>query len=189
MADIVRTQGEALPNSMKSAWRDMGDGTHALERAMQAIVNGAVISVTNPLPVGDTWAIAVLVDREDNDIDKAWVVPVGYEYQILGVYVEYNAEGAVAGNRQIVVEWQNDSGYVFGEARAGAILTQGQARKFSFASSQADLVTFRDTDFLTTPIPPAVFLPAGYALRVYENNAVDLTDNMHVYVHIARRVV
>ena len=189
MADIVRTQGEALPNSMKSAWRDMGDGTHALERATRTVVNNAVVSDTNPLPVGDIWEVTTLVNRADNDIDKAWVVPVGYEYQILGVYIEYNAEGAAAGNRQIVVQWQNDSGYTIGEVRAGAVFAQGAARKFTFGPALVDMFSFRDTDWLMSPLPPMIFLPAGYAIRVYEKGGFDETDNMHVYVHIARRVI
>jgi len=189
MADIVRTQGEALPNSMKSAWRDMGDGTHALERAMQAIVNGAVISVTNPLPVGDTWTVDTLIDRADNDIDKTWLVPDAREYQILGVYVEYNAEGPTAGNRQIVVEWRNVTNNVIGQVRVGAVLAQAAVGQFMLAPGLLDLTTVRDTDWLMTPMPLTLFLPAGYSLRVYESTGSDVTDNMHVSVHIKQRVV
>jgi len=35
MADIIREQGQHLPESMKSAWRERANGTHALERAVQ----------------------------------------------------------------------------------------------------------------------------------------------------------
>ena len=56
MADSVRAQGEQIPNSMQTRYRDMGDGTHALvvwtgETAANLQIGNEPVSPTNPVPV------------------------------------------------------------------------------------------------------------------------------------------
>jgi len=58
-----------------------------------------------------------------------------------------------------------------------------------FGSALADLVVFRDTDYLMTPLPPIV-LEAGDIVRIYDNNAVAAAaDDMIVQMQIAARTV
>lgn len=141
------------------------------------------------LTVSDNWDIQLLVDDSDNDSDKTFVVPTGYEYQVLSVWVEYAASGA-AGDRQVVVEWRTVVDNIIGQQRAGVTQAASETRYYMFGSSLADITSFRDTDYLMTPLPPGIFLEAGQDIRVYDNNAVAAAaDDMIVRILVARREV
>ena len=62
------------------------------------------------------------------------------------------------------------------------------AMRTRFAPGLPDLTAFRDTSYLQTPLPPSLILPAGYDVRVYDNNAVDASaDDMVVQMVVAER--
>ena len=97
---------------------------------------------------------------------------------------------ATAGDRQIVVQLQDAANDVIGEWRAGAVQAASLTRNYIFAPANADLTAFRDTDWIMTPFPPTIILPAGFQVRVYDNNAVDAAaDDMVVQLMVARRIV
>jgi len=63
MVDIVRKQGTGVPQDMYSRWRDMGDGTHALERYVQGEVEiPGGVAINGPIridgqPIGISGAV------------------------------------------------------------------------------------------------------------------------------------
>ena len=142
-----------------------------------------------PVEIVDTWSPLLVSDETADDSDKSFTVPANYMYQVLWIWVELTTTATV-GNRQMVVELQDDGADIIAQWRAGAVQAASLTRYYCFAPSNADLTAFRDTDYLMTPIPPTVVLPASYVIRVYDNNAVAAAaDDMVVQMMVARRAV
>lgn len=147
------------------------------------------VGAVNPIPVVDTWGIILVSDEALNDSDKTLTVPAGFEYQILWIWVEFASDGG-AGNRQLQIDLRDAADDVIGQIRVGITQAASLTRYYMFAPALADLVAFRDTDYLMTPLPPTVFLPAGYDLRIFDNNAVSAAgDDMVIQMQVARRAV
>ena len=141
------------------------------------------------LVVSDAWTPTLRADETANDSDKTLTVGASTEEQVLWIWVELTTTATV-GDRQIVVELQDSDADVIGQWRAGQVQAASLTRYYCFAPSNADLLAFRDTDYLMTPFPPSVILPAGYIIRVYDNNAVDAAaDDMVIQCMVARRSV
>jgi len=143
-----------------------------------------------PEHITDDWRVSLLSDEAADDSDKSFTVPASTEYQILWIWVEYTST-ATAGNRQLVIEVQESAPDVIGQlARAGAVQAASLTRYYQFGPGLADLVGFRDTNYLTTPIPPTTILRAGDILRIYDNKAIAAAaDDMIVQIQIASRAV
>lgn len=152
------------------------------------------ISDSNPLPVDivsldDGWDLVLLSDTGLNDSDKNFTVPAGYVYQVLWIWVELTSD-ATAGNRQMSVQLFSSLGQRIGEVRAGVVQAASLTRYYMFAASLADLLAFRDTNYLMTPFPPTILLPANYTIRILDENAIAAgTDDMVVRVMVARKAV
>ena len=136
------------------------------------------------------WSIETTSDTALNDSDKSFTVPVGTEWQILNIWVEYTSTADV-GDRQLVIEVQSSTPDVTAHwARAGVVQAASLTYYYEFAPGLADLTALRDTDYLTTPIPTTSLLKAGDILRVYDNNAVAAAaDDVIVHVQWAGRAV
>lgn len=136
------------------------------------------------------WALASLADETADDSDKTFTVPAATQYQILWIWVELTTT-ATAGNRQLCIEIQDAAGDVIAQAaRVGTVQTASLTRNYLFAPAAADLLAFRDTDYITTPIPPTLFLSAGQKIRVYDKSAVAAAaDDMIVQMQVATRSV
>jgi hypothetical protein len=139
-----------------------------------------------PLPVTDTWELELQSDDTPNDNDKAFNVPAGYEWQVLWIWVEYTSD-ANAGDRQIEIQLRDGTNDVIADFRPGAVQAASLTRYYVFAPALADLTAFRDTNWLMTPLPPTVFLPAGYDVRIFDNNGVSGADDMVIHIQVARR--
>jgi hypothetical protein len=134
------------------------------------------------------WTIAQTENEILNDNDKSFTVPAGQEWQILWIWVEYTA-GAGA-DRQLVINVQDSETDIIADlARAGVVIAATEVRNFLFAPGVADLTGYRDTDYLTTPIPVTSILKAGDVLRVHDINNVLAADDMVVQIQYAFRVV
>ncbi len=145
------------------------------------------VSATNPVPVSDRWAPGQQVDTTLNDSDKSFTVPAGKVWRVLSVWVEFTSTATV-GNRQVAVEFQDGAANVIGRVVAGATQAAGQTRYYLFAADMPDLTAFRDTDYLSTPLPASLELPAGYVVRVYDKNTVDAAaDDMIVRMMVSER--
>ena len=151
-------------------------------------VGGVVLA--DPLPVIDEWRVSLVSDETADDSDKViYTCPASTEAQVLWLWVELTTDATV-GDRQIVVEIQDSANDVIGQFRAGAVQAASLTRYYMFGASMADLMAFRDTDWLMTPLPPGLILRAGDQVRVYDNNAVAAAaDDMICQMQIATRSV
>lgn len=136
----------------------------------------------------DSWHPALVADVLDNDSDKTITVPAATEWQPLLLYVSL-ATTATAGNRQLEVILTDDADNVLGRAQAGVVQAASLTRLYTFALNAPDLLAFRDTDKLSTPLPIGM-LPAGYKINVLDNKAVDAAaDDMTVRLSVLARSV
>lgn len=156
--------------------------------ALSLLVGGNAVSATNPLPVGDNWRASLVSSETSNDSDVTMTVPASTEYQLLTIWVEL-VTTATVGDRQIEIQFTDASDDVIAQVQAGIVQAASLTRNYLFALNVADLTAFRDTSFLTTPLPCMV-LPAGYKIRVYDNNAVDAAaDDMVIQMVVNSRTV
>lgn len=151
---------------------------------------GVIVSGITELFQSLNWSIASLDNETADNSDKTFTVPTAKEYQILWIWVEYTST-ATAGNRQLCIEIQDAAGDVIAQAaRVGTVQTASLTRNYLFAPAAADLLAFRDTDYITTPLPPTLFLSAGQKVRVYDKAAVAAAaDDMVVQMQVATRSV
>ena len=156
--------------------------------------DGADVGAANPLPVyvvpvADDWHPDLQVDEAANDSDKTFTVPADTEWYICWIWVEY-ASTATVGVRQLVVQLQDDAADVIGEIRMGLAQAASLTRYYQIGPSLGDLVAARDGDWLMTPLMSTTVLPAGYVVRVYDNNAVAAAaDDMVVQMMVMARAV
>lgn len=123
-----------------------------------------------------------------DDSDKSITVSALVEWEIMTIWVEL-VTTATAGNRQVVIRFQDDSADVIGEIRAGATQAASLTRNYQFGRGLIDLTSFRDTTFLMTPLPK-IILPAAYVIRIYDNAAIDAAaDDMVIQMMIMERSI
>lgn len=146
---------------------------------------GNPITQNNNLTITDSWSVALITDEAVGN-DKVFNVPAGTEYQILWIYAELTTTATV-GDRQIEIDIRDNNADVIGQVRPGVTQAASLTYNYMFAPSLADLTAIRDTDFLMTPFPPTVFLPAFYQIRIFDNNNVDVADTINVQMMIATR--
>jgi hypothetical protein len=149
--------------------------------------SGGDVDITEIGGAEARWTSTLVSDTTLNDSDKTLTVPADHEHHVLWIWVEFTST-ATANDRQLVVELQDNTNDVVGQVRAGAVQAASLTRYYMFGPALADHLSFRDTDYLMTPLPPTVILPAGYQVRVYDNNAVDAAaDDMIVIMQVAER--
>lgn len=137
--------------------------------------------------ISEPWTVGLQASETTNDSDITFTVPASTEWQIMSIWIELAAT-ATAGNRQVVVELQDSSSDVIGQFRAGAVQAESTTYYYMFAPAVADLDEARDSDYLSCPLSPMIVLPAGYKVRVYDNNAVDAAaDDMVIQMMVAAR--
>lgn len=142
------------------------------------------------METSEVWRVYTHSDTDANDSNKTLAVLDHAEYQILWIWVELTTSATV-GNRQIEVRVEDQSGDVIAcLARASVTQAASLTRNYLFAPAIADLTAFRDTDYLTTPVPATTFLDEEDVLRILDNNAVDAAaDDMIVHIQYAARSV
>jgi hypothetical protein len=142
------------------------------------------------MEVSEVWQIYNTPDELLDDSDKTFVVPLQTEWQVLWMWVEFTSDATV-GNRQLVLQVYDAANDLIATlARASVVQAATLTRYYLFAPAVADLLGFRDTDYLTTPIPTTTFLEAGQYLRIYDNKAIAAaTDHMIVQFQYAARSV
>lgn len=149
----------------------------------------ADLQVTATIAGSDEWTVALEADETANDSDKTITVTAGQLWQVLNIRLEFTTT-ATANNRQIVIQWRDDGDDVVGEVKAGVTQAASLTYYYEFGPALADLTTLRDSDWIMTPLPPTLFLPAGYNLRIYDNNAVDAAaDDLVIQMMYAYKTV
>lgn len=146
-----------------------------LPRSVQDIINKIFDSTNSRLNANVKPLPVLKVDEAVNDSDKTLTVPSGKTWKIHWIWVELITTATV-NNRQIEIEIQDDANDVILRLQAGAVQADSLTRNYLFASGLVDLTAFRDTSYLTTPLPDGFVLPSGYIVRVYDNNAVAADD-------------
>jgi hypothetical protein len=137
----------------------------------------------------DGWNPSLQAEEALNDSDKTFTVPAGTEWEILTIYVEL-ATTATVGNRQLAIRFTDGSDDIIGQIRAGAVQAASLTRIYQFGVGLPDLTAFRDTDFLSTPLPDGLVLPAGYKVRILDKAAIDAAaDDMDVQMMVRARLV
>jgi len=135
------------------------------------------------------FEITLVADETADDSDKTvHTVAAKTVSQLLWLWIELTSTATV-GNRQLEVQILDGSDDVVARFLVGAVQAASLTRYYLLASGVADMAAFRDTDYLTTPLPPNVYLPEGYDIRVFDNNAVDAAaDDMIVQAMILTQV-
>jgi len=136
-----------------------GDFWHALQDA-----NGVLYARQIGYP-------EVQAEETLNDSDKTVTVPAGEEWIVRSVWIEFTTT-ANAGDRQIEVRVLDDAADTIASVTASIVQAASNTYYYLFAPNVTELAALRDTDKLTT-IMPEWELPAGYAIQVLDNNAVD----------------
>ena len=122
------------------------------------------------------WAPSLQSNETADDSDKEFTVTAGKEWHVMWVWVEFTS-GSVAGTRQLELQLKDGSDDVIMQLQPGATQAASLTRNYLFAPGMADLVSFRDTSYLMTPIPPTLILPASYDIRVWDNNAIAAAED------------
>lgn len=136
---------------------------------------------TNP------WTIQFASDEALNDSDKVITVTAGMVWHILAIRVELTSDVNV-GNRQLAIHFRDAANDVMWEVRPDLVQAASLTYLYNFGSSMADLDAVRDTDWISTPIPPTLILPAGSDIRILDNNAVSAAgDDMVVHLIVGER--
>ena len=151
-----------------------------------------VVGETDPglgLTTSEVWRIAIWTGEDLNDSDKKYTIPADQEWHILWAWVEFTTTATV-GDRQLVAEIQDEWNDVIFQQRLGIVQAASLTRYYLMAPAVGDMDGFRDTDFLTTPIPPTTFLKGGDQIRMYDNNVVDpAADDMICQIQYAYRTI
>lgn len=143
------------------------------------------------------WRTALFSDESTGDNSKDLRVPNDRYYFIYSVRVEYvigttaaSTAGVSTGARQLILEVLDADSDVVMDFRAGATQLEATTRYYSFAPGNADLTSFRDTDFIMNALPPSLILGPAFTLRTRDEAAIDTGANrddmqVHVLVGIA----
>jgi hypothetical protein len=153
--------------------------------------NGNIVDAAHPLLAGEGWFVAVPWTAPAGfGNDRRLVVPAGFEYQILWVFATLTT-GVGVGNRQMAVRTFDHLGNLSGSlARASVTQAASLARYYLFAPGVADLLGFRDTDYLSSPIPVTTILGPSQQLQIYDNKNISVGgDTLAVRVQYAYRPI
>ncbi len=167
---------------------DWGDDHYGLHIGATLIdTSGNVVgTASSGLSVTDTWTPTVIADIADDDSDKTLTVPASTTWQPLALHITLTTT-ATAGNRQLAVLFTTADDAVLAEVRPSVVQAESLTRTYSLALGVPDDLVFYDTDLLRTPLP-LMMLPAGYKIRVYDNNAVDAAaDDLHIQLTVLAR--
>ncbi len=147
--------------------------------------DGTVVNLAHAL----VWTPTLISDVLVNDSDKSIAVTAEREWEILSVWAELISD-ANGGNRHMALEFQDASNNVLMTIAVGIVQADTLTRKYLWASNLPDLVAFRDTDSLMTPMPAKVVLPAGFFVRVFDRAAIAATtDDLVVRLLVNERIV
>ncbi len=146
--------------------------------------DGSVVNMAHVL----NWTPLLISDVVTNDSDKTIAVTAGFQWEIQSIWIELIST-ATGGNRQISVQIQDDSAVVLFEIPAGIVQADTITRNYLYASNLPDLVAFRNTNQLLTPLPAKLILPSAFVIRVYDTAAIDAAaDDMTIRLLVNQRI-
>lgn len=169
---------------------------------MMVLVNPADGSIISRWKVGETLtengetvAVPAIEAREGaptlyagSGTNAVTIQPTGNRWKVRSIWVEY-ISSATTGNRQIAIEFESSGYNPIGRVVAGATQGPSETRYYFFAPHLPDLTAFRNTDHLMTPLPE-IELDAGWAIKIYDMNDVDVSgDSIEVWMIASARDV
>jgi hypothetical protein len=122
-----------------------------------------------------SWRIALIQDISEGNSDKTFTIPANTEWEMLSILVQY-ASTATAGSRQLEIQFQ-DSGSIIAQWQTGISQNENLNYSYFLGVGVPDLNTVRDVNYIMTPLMGAAFLIGGQSIRVWDNNAIDPTDD------------
>lgn len=140
--------------------------------------------------ITESWKVDLKYDETVTGSSKTFTVPANQEWEILWVWAEFTSLTGTVGNRQIGLMIMDNAADTIGRYQAGMVQGNGLVKYYLFAPSLADMTAFRDTDFLTTPLPPTLILSAGQIIKIWDNKSIDAGgDTLIIQMQIAWRNV
>ena len=122
----------------------------------------------------------LIVDEDDNDSDKTFFVRDNTQWVFQSIWIEFVSDGT-GGDRQLEIQILDQTDDIIASMKVGVVQPASKTRKYLLAPGVSDLTAFRDTDFLTTPLPSNWVILGGYSIRIFDNNAVAVAgDDMNV---------
>lgn len=110
-------------------------------------------------------------------------VPAGFEWHVLSVFIDYAASDTVA-TRQIRIQERDPNDVVLLEIVPAVTIVASEQKYFSMYPGAVDMTGVRDTDHVTTPLPPGLILPPGYDLYFNEESSGDTTSSEAMDVRV-----
>ncbi|RMG96174.1 MAG: hypothetical protein D6706_10625 [Chloroflexi bacterium] len=134
-----------------------------------------------------SWAPALQADETLGDSDKTLTVTAGKEWHIMSIHVELSTSATV-GTRQLEIQVRDTADDVIASYRVRLTQAESTSYHYEFAPGVANDTSIVDSNHATVAIPPTLILPAGYDVRIFDNNAVDAAaDNMIVQMLVMER--
>ncbi len=154
----------------------------------------------NPLPValedGSTvtmvseWTSLELEGTADTDNILDFTVPASTEYHVMSIYVTFDPDSDVGdSDRQLEVQVLDNDSDVVARFVTGAVQPVGPTYDYVLAPGVIDITSVRDTNYMSTPIPATLILPAAFRLRVFDNKAAPGGDSIVVRAMVQQRSV
>lgn len=114
MSDFVRLQGQGVPQTMRTRYRDMGDGSHALVGATELIhaatgnpltvdLTGALVTIDYPhheIHAGNYYSVSYRSPDDGNLADNG---SIAYALTTGSVYAHLIAMGACGGDAELAL--------------------------------------------------------------------------------------
>lgn len=116
-------------------------------------------------------------------------VPANKNWMFESVRLEYTSTGStVAGNRQIALQILSSTNGILDEAIAGTVQAINEARNYHFYPKAVDLTSFRDSNYLSTPMSLRT-LVAGQKIKLFDNGSASTADITVSRINILERVI
>jgi len=150
-------------------------------------MGGYPVSETNPVFVEDVWETVTISSFTGTATDRVYTIPAAYrEYYINHIFVTFTTTGGGA-VRQLEVQFRDGDNNVILPIVPGVTQASGNTYRYAIGPALADHLGVRDGDYVMTPMPPNVLLPAGYDVRVFDNNAIGIAaDSIVVRMQVMR---
>lgn len=136
----------------------------------------------------ETWRANLVTDSSTGDSDKTFTVTARRQWQVLWIFVTYATKvGGTAGARRLEIDILDTASNIVLSQRTDTSQSSDVTRYYLFAPGAADLASFRDTDFISHPLP-TILLPEGYQIRLFDSAAVAAdSDDMEIRMMVQQK--
>ena len=127
-------------------------------------------------------------DETLNNSDKTFTVPADTEWTVQWIWLEFTTT-AVVGARQIEIKILDDAADIIAELVPSLTQAASLTYQYLFSDSGPASEALRDGN-QTHILSPRWILPAGYQMRIWDNNAVDAAaDDLIIQMMVLSRPV